>query len=126
MAKAKKREYTIVLHETLPSLNKLYEQGHWSKRKRLADYWHMRVEQAVHKTRDDISTCTLPVRIEITCFFENKVKALDPDNIAGKLAIDALKGVVITDDNYKFVRSVTQRSRLDRANPRTVIEIKEI
>lgn len=65
------------------------------------------------------------VDIRVECFYKDNRRP-DSDNVCDKLAIDSLKGVVIHDDDWRWVRYTSSASFLDRDNPRTVITITEV
>lgn len=93
----------ITLHdERAPSWNKLYVQGHWSQRKRLVDEikWKMRAAMDAEPTMH-----AGPVHITVTAVY--KRSPVDCDNVAAKIFVDALKGLVIADDDIRYVESVT-------------------
>jgi hypothetical protein len=109
----------IILKDEKPmSLNKMYAGIHWSVRKLEAERVHYLVLAEVKKPQLFLH----PVDITITAYFNKRV--LDPDNIVGKLYIDGLKGLLITDDTYEYVRSVKTISAVDKQNPRVEIDIQ--
>jgi len=123
--------YKLVLRDTLPSWNKIYAGVHWTKRKKLADYWHEIVKwelitNRIGKKEYEKNLKNIPLHIVITCYFANKTKMLDADNICAKLAIDGLVGTLLPDDNYRIINRVTTRTELDRTNPRTEIDINRV
>lgn len=113
-------QFTIE-NETLPSWNHMYAGMHWTERKKIAEYWHDLVgftamAQKQHKA-------TRRVEITITCYFDSFNHIIDCDNLMAKLAIDGLKGVVIPDDDPRFVYSVKTISKVDKGCKRTVIDL---
>lgn len=52
-----------------------------------------------------------PVHIRVTAVYANKANLIDSDNLIDKLYIDALKGLLIRDDNAKWVWDVTTRAQ---------------
>jgi Holliday junction resolvase RusA-like endonuclease len=112
----------IILPEERPmSWNKLYAGKHWIVRQQEALRIHMLVRQMTRHVTEKFAG---KVRITLTAYF--KSSPLDADNIADKFYIDGLRHSVIVDDNYKWIDSVTTRSRVDKENPRVEIEITEI
>ncbi len=110
---------TITLEGERPtSWNKYYSGKHWSKRAIEANRVHLLVQASLHFREDIIPH---PVEITVTVYF--KSRALDACNIPAKLYIDGLIGYWLTDDNPKFVRSVTTIPKLDKHNPRVVIDV---
>lgn len=93
----------IPLPEKL-SLNKLYSGVHWSKRKKMADEWHMVTLPFKRKLKPE----RLPTGV--TYDFRLKGNLLDVSNLAGmvKLLEDSmvLNGI-LPDDSPKYVREIT-------------------
>jgi len=88
------------------SWNKIYAQGHWTTRKKLADEIHFRVKIACK----GVKRISKRVDILIVAMFKGK-RALDSSNICLKLYEDGLvKAGVIDDDSPKYVRMVTSES----------------
>lgn len=83
------------------STNKFYSGMHWTKRKKIADYYHKLIISQLKKKHE---LFTNPVCI--TMCFNNK---FDIDNCSGmaKLIIDGMKGLLIVDDNRKYLKSLT-------------------
>jgi hypothetical protein len=65
------------------------------------------------------------VDIHVSCTFPKGARILDPDNLAAKLVIDGLKGLVIHDDSPRYVRTVTLGPCVRGENAETVITVKE-
>lgn len=97
------RTFQFTIPDTLPSLNGIYAGQHWTKRARLANEWHTITILACKGAFlfDGM------VDIFVTCTFPPGARLLDPDNLAAKLVIDGLKGLVIHDDSPRYVRTVT-------------------
>lgn len=55
----------------------------------------------------DAEPFDVPVHIRIDAFYTGKM--IDSDNISAKLYIDGLKGKLIRDDDWRYVRDVTTR-----------------
>lgn len=109
----------LVLPKDRPmSWNTLYSGSHWSHRKFEAERVHYLVREAIGY---DPIMFKNPVDIAVSAYFDTR--PLDPDNISSKFYIDGMKGLLISDDNYKFINSVTTRSKVDKDNPRVEIEI---
>jgi hypothetical protein len=116
--------HLTVLNVPPPSWNTLYRQGHWTKRKLLAETWHAFVHAAwVGAKRPKLGNLGRSVNITVTGYYANNAYRIDADNVCAKVIIDGLKGRVIKDDDWKHVRYVTTASFLDAANPRTEITI---
>ena len=84
------------------SLNSYYAGKHWAQRKKEMDAWHWMVKAAVRKAKVGHEVFRQPV--EVAFFWDD---GLDVDNhaVLGKATVDALKGVLLSDDTPKhFVR----------------------
>lgn len=103
----------------IPSWNQLYSGRHWSKRAAMAAEAKTAVRVAIGDYAGEPED--EPVHITVTSYVTHH--PMDADNICSKLVIDGLIGWLITDDNPKYVLSVTTKSRVDKDNPRVVIEI---
>lgn len=93
-------------HYRCPSWNTLYAGKHWTTRKKMAEYAHASVKEALSKLK------TIPhysERVKITVIAYLK-RPIDCDNVSSKLILDGLKGLVIDDDSWKDVVSVTTKS----------------
>lgn len=97
------RTFTATIPATLPSLNGIYAGQHWTKRARLANEWHTITILACKGA----FLFERQVDIHVACTFPPGARLLDPDNLAAKLVIDGLKGLVIQDDSPRYVRTVT-------------------
>ena len=98
---------TIVLDgERAPSWNVLYAGQHWSKRKAMRDAAHLVVRAALPP---DARLFDAPVDVTVTACYPRQ--PIDADNVSAKLYLDALKGVILRDDNPRWVRSVTTISK---------------
>ena len=101
------------------SWNKLYSGKFWAFRRDEA----LRVHQLVRAYIDpEVIPPTPPVSIKITSFRKSK-RRFDPDNLCAKFYIDGLVPWVIPDDDYLNVSSVTTAIKIDKHNPRLVIEV---
>ena len=113
----------VVIHlpgERAPSWNVLYSGKHWARRKELKDAAYTVVSNALqHMTT---TLYTVPVHITITACYKGAL--VDADNICAKLYVDALKGVVLQDDNPACVASVTTVSKRGK-QPSVTIELRE-
>lgn len=107
----------------LPSWNVIYNNPSWKARKNVVDKVHSEVQ--LHLNQMDFDMFENIVDIMVECYYSNNRRP-DSDNVCDKLVIDSLRGVVIKNDNWKYVRYTTSASLLDRDNPRTVITIHEV
>ena len=105
------------------SWNTFYAGTHWRKRSEIVRDVHLAVKAALMQN-GRVPPFEEPVTITITSYF--KGRQLDPDNITGKLYIDALvhEGV-LHNDTPRYVDAVTTRSRKDKERPRVVIDITQ-
>lgn len=63
--------------------------------------------------------------VNITYYFPDK-RRRDPDNYSGKFVLDGLtKAGIIKDDSFSNIDLIL-KGKVDRDNPRTEIEIKEV
>lgn len=116
----KKMPYLIVIDRLTPSNNKILRL-HWTKRRKLNDYWiwelivatDWRVPRAKEKEKR---------KVKIVSY---RKRRMDPDNFTGGLKplIDALvKRQLIWDDHVKYLELETEQ-RLDKDWQRTEILI---
>jgi Holliday junction resolvase RusA-like endonuclease len=106
-----------------PSLNKWYAGSHWSKRKKLADDWHLAI--FIICKQDKIKPIiTYPVTITTKSYYKKK-KEMDTSNVfpANKLAEDGLvKSGILKDDTIKYVnRHIVEVPEFGHHEDRTVI-----
>ncbi len=112
-----------LLGEQSKSWNAYYAGVHHAVRAREAKRVHNLVEGVISGANVKF---TSPVNIKITVYRGN-LRRFDPDNVVAKFYIDGLvRGGVIDDDDYTRVNSVTTAVRIDKNNPRTVIEVAVI
>lgn len=85
-------------------LNAYWSGKHWTARQKDAEYWHSIVADCMEK--QNVRKYPFENPVDITILFDDN---LDCDNHAAemKMIIDSLKGVVIHDDNRKWVKSTT-------------------
>ena len=83
-------------------LNAYWAGKHWAQRKNDADYWHNLVHSELRR-QGIRGGFDRPVSIT---FRWNDRLDLDNHAAMGKMIIDALKGVVIRDDNRQHVREL--------------------
>jgi len=94
------KHWSIEYHDDIFSLNKLYEQGHWSKRKNLKDKYKKIFIKLLHDS--DIEKCE---KFYIVILYNTRH---DVDNIVGveKVFVDTMKGVLIPNDGKKNFRGL--------------------
>ena len=72
-------------------------------------------------------TFVLPVHLKITYYTQNERK--DPDNVvfAKKFILDGLVNArIILNDSRKFISGFEEILKVDKKNPRVVVEIREV
>ena len=109
----------VLLGERPTSTNETWAGIHWSLRKRIRDRAKMLVELSVYG--ENLTLFPDKVWIQVTAYMAHPV--YDSGNIETKPYIDALQGIVIENDNGRFVEGVLQVARRDDDNPRLEILI---
>jgi Holliday junction resolvase RusA-like endonuclease len=97
---------------------------HWATRRRA----YAAISRRMHLLAQAYASaaqhaCPLPYHVTITVTVYYKSKPHDVDNVDVKPYIDALKGVLIVDDDPAHVHSLVI-VKLDKRNPRVEIELK--
>ena len=84
-------------------LNAYYSGKHWSVRKRDAEYWHFLTRSEMQ--RQNVRKRPFKNAVVISFYWNDR---LDCSNHAamGKMIEDAMRGVVIQDDNRKWVKCI--------------------
>lgn len=115
----------LVIPDIPPSNNKFMGRG--SKYYQAFTYqeektkWEWLVRAAVNKRPKKPLEKAI---VNITYYFPDK-RRRDPDNYSGKFLLDGLtKAGIIKDDSFSNIDLILA-GRVDRENPRTVIEVKE-
>lgn len=104
--------HTIVLKNHKPlSWNKLYPQAHWSYRQILAREIHSLMRAALVDAGIKPYGSAYIIKESVRIFFTAHTigRGLDPDNVCTKIYIDALKGILLTDDNAFCVEEVSSK-----------------
>jgi Holliday junction resolvase RusA-like endonuclease len=107
----------------LPSWNVIYSNTNWGARKNIVDKVHNEIQWHLNQMDFAMFECVVDIKVE--CYYKNNRRP-DSDNVCDKLVIDSLRGVVIANDDWRYVRYTTSASLLDRERPRTVITISEV
>lgn len=116
---------TIILDGDRPiSWNQMYSGLHWSSRKELADTTHKLVWWTVKEQLPGASIFKNKVAITVRAYMNGRI--LDCDNVATKLYIDGLKGILIEDDDLGYVGRVTAEVIRVKEDPRVEIEVTEM
>ena len=90
--------------EKPPSWNQFWAGGHWSKRKAFKDKWRVLTMAALQKYGlTEIGLLQRPVNLIVEAA---SVHPLDTSNVCVKPIEDTLIGVLLQDDNPKWVRSM--------------------
>lgn len=109
----------VIEGEIAPSWNKSTAHKHWTAyavvKKRVA--WAVRSALNGEEEMFDV-----PVDIEIVAYYQED--DIDSDNIMAKVYIDSIKGRLIKDDDYRYVRRVTTETRIGA--PRVMITITPV
>ena len=85
-------------------LNAYYAGKHWTQRQQDAEYWHAMTRDAIRRCIKKPTMFENPVVIE--GYFNDN---LDASNHAAELKMveDACRGILIQDDNRKFVKGMS-------------------
>lgn len=87
------------------SLNKFYAGMHWTKRKKIADYFHSLVQCTLFANKIPKMLFENPVKITI---YYNSNLDIDGHGVISKLIVDSLKGYLLTDDTRKYFVNLEQ------------------
>lgn len=115
---------TITLPGERPvSWNQFYKGQHWIYRKILAEDIHQKVALTIRSMGITASEPMIdyPVNIKVTLFYTKT--HIDSDNIPAKIYIDGLKGMIISNDDPRYVGTVSTRSQKTTGKNRLEIEI---
>lgn len=101
-------------------LNAYYAGKHWAQRKKDAEELHMLARAAMNRAHVKRRVADKPVEI---CFFWDD--GLDADNhaVLGKAVVDAMKGILIKDDNRRCVVKVSHEFW---DGEEILVEVKEV
>ena len=113
----------IVVKEIPPSNNQFFGNSHnFNEYRREKERWHWLIKAAIEKRPKKPHDKS---EIHITYYFKDR-RRRDPDNYSGKMLLDPLvKEGIIVDDSFNHIELRLSAS-VDRENPRTEIEIKEV
>lgn len=120
--------HTLVIDGRLDGLNEFIEAQRTNKYKgaELKKNNQRIVELAIRRQLH--ITITSPVRLHYTWYERNAKR--DLDNVSGfghKVIQDALVVCgVLKDDSPKYIKGYTDEFRVDKVNPRIVVEIEEV
>lgn len=109
-----------------PSLNSWYAGCHWTKRKKLADFWHSKIALLSSQLRPVKS----PVELSMDFWFGKSRLPYDASNCAAafKLIEDGLvKAGILPSDDHKTIKSISiSVKKTKEPVSRTIVQIKEI
>jgi hypothetical protein len=111
----------IIPDYKLPSRNK-------TAKKHFRKYMAIRDEIAMHildYMPTGIEIIDVPVNIRIDAYYQHNYRR-DSDNVNAKLIIDVIKGLIIKDDDTRYVHDVTTRCHIGADGDKVVIKIDEI
>ena len=113
----------IVVKEIPPSNNQFFGNSHnFNEYRRKKERWHWLIKAAIEKRPKKPHDKS---EIHITYYFKDR-RRRDPDNYSGKMLLDPLvKEGIIVDDSFNH-SELRLSASVDRENPRTEIEIKEV
>lgn len=112
----------IVINDIPPSNNKFIGRNVRWQYQEEKNRWHWLVKSAIQcKPAKPFKNAS----VEITYFFKNNIRR-DPDNYSGKMLLDPLvREGILKDDSFNNIELIL-KSYVDKAKPRTEIEITEI
>lgn len=84
-------------------MNAYYAGKHWARRQQDAKDWHMMTRAAVRKAGWTGDLMQKPV---VVSFWWDDGLDIDNHSVMGKMIVDALKGLVIADDNRRHLVGV--------------------
>ena len=87
----------------LYGLNAYWSGKHWAQRKKDAEYWHYLVRSELRRQGVKPRVFKHPVYIT---FYHNDGLDIDNHAAVGKMVVDAIKGVLIADDDRKHFAGV--------------------
>lgn len=113
----------ITIPEIPPSLNRFAGRKNVHEYRREKNRWKYMVALLSKQVKPDKPIDQAIVRIAY--HFPDAIRR-DPDNYAGKMILDGLTAAgIIVDDSFTHIR-LELSGQIDRANPRTEIEVQEV
>ncbi len=116
--------HSLYLPDVGPTLNEWYAGLHWSKRKALADYWHLLVLKWVRKY--DVQPVPPPVHLAMDFYFGPGRRAYDASNCAAtaKLIEDGLvHAKILKGDGPTHVRTIALTTHPQAEKTYTMVQI---
>ena len=115
---------TLMLQGVPPSLNEMVGRKSYHDYRRKKREWTELVQWAIIAAHCKPKKPFERAHVTITYYFPTAAKH-DADNYAGKYLLDGLtRGGIIVDDDIKHITTMI-RGKVDRKNPRTLIEVEE-
>ena len=103
-------------------MNSIYAGKHWSERKKQAQEVHLLVRAAIRKQNRSVRIFREPVSVSI---WYNSRLDIDNHGYLAKLIIDGMKGVLIQDDDRRYVRELHQQFH-EKDKRLIFVEVNEI
>lgn len=116
--------YRLCIGEIPPSNNKYMGNSHsFQSYRREKEKWHWLIKAAI---KDKPEKPLKKAKVAITYFFPDK-RRRDPDNYSGKFILDPLvREGILKDDSFEVITLQMKKGGVDKENPRTEIEVREI
>lgn len=112
----------IIINDIPPSNNKFIGRNAKWQYQQEKQKWHWLIKAEIY------GKPTKPYKkavVKITYFFKDKIRR-DPDNYSGKMLLDPLvREGILQDDSFNNIELIL-RAYVNKANPRTEIEIMEV
>lgn len=102
-------------------MNAVYSGRHWAERKKQAQTVHMLVRAAIRKQHRNVQMFRVPVSVSI---YYNSRLDIDNHGYLAKLIIDGMKGVLIKDDDRRYVKELYQ-GFYDGDSKKIIVEVME-
>lgn len=103
-------------------MNRVYAGEHWGARKRQAQVVHMLVKSSIRAKYRHVELFEKPVRVRI---LYNSRLDIDNHGYLSKLFIDGMKGLLIEDDDRRYVRELVQGFH-NGDRRKIIVEVTEI
>lgn len=112
----------IIINEIPPSNNKFIGRNARWQYQEEKQKWHWLIKNAI---KDKPTEPYEKAVVEITYFFKDQ-RRRDPDNYSGKMLLDPLvREGILQDDSFNNIELIL-KAYVDKADPRTEIEILEV
>ena len=116
-------DYKYVIPGIPPSNNRyIGRRNNWEYNKVKSEWERLVAYCCINRPKKPIAVA----EVTIDYYFSDK-RRRDPDNYSGKMLLDGLrKAGILEDDSFKNIPDIHYHDHYDKANPRTVITIKDI